>query len=359
MMASIYDMIKDEDAMIVAFALFSILFCLLSLALLSLIIISKIKRNKNESVKNEFWPKSQKALALITIAPMDSMEYKKSIFFLKKMMEQSRKVVQWVLDEIVKQQANLSGESKTNLLQAYKVLKLKEYSLKKLKSRRWNVVASGIQELERMEQHDCEQRIRKFLHAKNKDLRKTARLALASLAEKPLDFLEHVREEVNEWEQMSIKYRLRGKRKDNLPDFSGYYLHSEPSVVRFSISMSVYFNCFEHIPQLIDLLATGAEDLQVTVIEALSKLEAFQAIEAIETLASETDHQPIVCAALKFLGNVGCSEGHHVIERFIHDEDVEVRMEAVNAAIRLDLDFSDENNDLRRMYAHHQNHLIS
>ncbi len=358
-MTHLYEMISGEDALIFAFAVCSTLFLLLSFSLLSLIILSKLRRTREGAVRGLHWPKAQEALALITVADASSSEYQQSVSSLDLLMKRSGKMPQWILDEIVKQQSNLAGESKSNLLQAYHTLKLKAYSLGKLKNKKWNVVASGIQELERMAQNDCESQIRKFSRARSKDLRKVARLALTSLAQKPLDFLKGVKEEINEWEQMSIRHRLRGKRKDELPDFSEYYYHAEPSVTKLCIGLSVHFNCFEHIPQLIWLLGEESEDLQVTIIEALNKLEAFQAIEAIEVLAMQTQNQQVMCAALGFLGNVGCSEGNTVIKHFIHHPEAELRMEAVEAAIKLELDFSALNSDLRKMYAHHQNRLIS
>lgn len=349
-------MFQNQNDLLSLFMVMSTVFFCLSGYYLVLIIIKKENISRDAAIKSACWSQIQESLTSICIAPDES---RADLNLLRRMAKKSSKIKQWILDEIIKQQANLSGESKTNLMQVYDALALKECSLEKLRSPKWNVKAAGIQELEEMGQVDCVEEICKLLRAKNKDLRKIARLALTSLSKEPLGFLKEVREELSEWERMAIAFRLRGKQKDQLQDFSIFYSHRKISVKLLCLHLSVYFNCFEHIPQLIDLLNTRSKRLLLATLEALNKLEAFQAIDAVMARLSKTRDIDIIVSSLKFLGSVGNPSCEHVIKQFIDHEETSVRMQAVQSAIELNLSFEDHSEEIRRMYAHHQNELIS
>lgn len=328
---------------------------------LSLIVISKLKRSRDERLKRRYWPYIKENLAMIAIQSVtkegSEYDYKRSFRIIRQIKRRSRKVAQWVLEEIIKQKSNLSGEASKTMLKVYGDLGLKRHSLRKLKSYRWNKVAQGIYELERMGQRDVFSEFYKFLNSRHADLRMAARLGLTTLAPNPLSFFDHLKEELSEWEQMSIYNRLRSRQKEQLPDFSKYYSHDQKSVVEFCVEMTVRFNYFELIPQLMDLLKSATH--RCVAIRALTELEAFQALPLIKALISNTRNSKTIIECLNYLAHIDDGSCRPIVEKMLDHASIEVRMAAVSAATELRLEFDSVSDEIKRMFLHHQNELIS
>lgn len=328
-----------------------------------LIIFSKISRSKTQILKKKYWGYIKENLALIAVQSVvregSELEYSRSLRVLQWLRFKSDKMAQWILEEIIRQKANVSGDASKTMLKVYKDLDLKFHSLKKLKSFRWYKRAEGIHELERMEQRECFSEFYRFLNSRNQDLRRAARMGLTTLAPYPLSFLDHIKEELSEWEQMSIYHRLRKRPKNQLPDFSKYYHHEQPSVVTFCINMTVRFNYFELVPQLIELLKTTSR--RIPVIAALTKLEGFQALPLIRKLIHITKNKTEIIACLKFMAHIDDHSCQPWILKLLNHEDTEVRMEAAKVAVQLDLQLESDSftKELKNMFSHHKNELIS
>ncbi|MEP1094116.1 MAG: hypothetical protein ABJG78_03350 [Cyclobacteriaceae bacterium] len=354
--------LMQNTKIILVLGLAALLFCI-SVLFLSLIVFSKVSRKKKDSLRERYWPYIQENLAFIAIQSVtkegSESDYQSSIEMLRMLRNKSGIIAQWILEELIKQKANLSGDASKTMLKVYRDLDLKSHSLKKLKSLKWNKKAQGIHELERMEQRECFSEFYRFLDARNRDLRMAARMGLTTLAPRPLSFLDHMNEELSEWEQMSLYHRLRDKTKDQLPDFSKYYNHKQPSVVTFCISMTVRFNYFEMVPQLLKLLRITSGKQRVNVVKALKDLEAFQASGSIRKLICITKNGEEIIECLRFIGQIDNESCKPLICKFMLHPSADIRMEAVNAAIKLELEFEDLNNELQKMFAHHKSELIS
>ncbi len=360
-MISRLQFLEDQDPKMIFIFGVTVVLTGLIIFFLSLIIISKISRTRDRRLKRKYWPYIKEHLAMIAIQSVVNegvkYDYRRSLRFLMQIRNRSRKIAQWVLDEIMKQKANLTGEANKTMLKVYRDLNLKTYSLRKLKSFNSNTVARGIYELESMEQRDVFSKFYKFLGSKNTDLRMAARLGLTSLAPNPLSFLDHLKEELSEWEQMSIYNRLRSKHKDQLPDFSKFYYHEQPSAVAFCVEMTVRFNYFELIPQLIELLKTTKN--RSMVIDALKELEAFQALPYVKRLIHKSNNPQTIISCLNFLAHIGDESCRSIFETFIEHKNFEVRMAAVGMAAKLNIEFESSSEELESMLLHHQNELIS
>ncbi|MEO1255245.1 MAG: HEAT repeat domain-containing protein [Bacteroidota bacterium] len=356
-------MAAGNETNFVIIAVLTMFFVGLSFTYLILLFIKKIKDKKEAYIKLKHWNDIQDALATILIQSLstennEGMDYHRSINLLKRSMKKSSMVCQWLLEEIMRQKSNLSGGSLKTLLKVYNELGLKSRSIKKLASRRWDTRAKGILELEQMRQKDCFTLFYPFLNAKNKDLRKVARLGLTSLAPNPLDFLKYLNEELSEWEQMNIAERLGQRPQEQLPDFSKYYGHKYSSVVSFCMNMSVNFGFYDHIPMIVSNLKHASVEVQKTAIDCLSEMGAYQAHKEIYALALKTPNEEVIIASLKYLSNVGSKKHKYLIERMLSHSSAAVRMEAVNTVIQLDLELDTMNDELKKMYLHHQNELI-
>ena len=354
--------IVGQDVFMLSALGFAALFFLFSVACFVLILMRKTKRKNLENLKESMWGDVQGRIAHLVIQAVtddDRNAFEKQVQELLSFIGESDRTRQWLIDEITQQQANLAGEAKQKLNQVYKDLGLKSFSMKKLASGKWYKVAQGIYELEKMEQHDCFTHFYKFLESRHADVRRAARMGLTSLAPDPLSFLSYVNEKLSAWEQLAIDQRLRKRKKEHLQDFSKYFAHSQPSVAIFCVQIAVKFNCFEYIPKLKELLQSSSGALQVATIEALTRLEAFQAEDEVKELMETTDDTEVLIACLQFLANVGDSSSEPVILRCMEHELADVRMAAVSTAIKLDINVSSSRDELQRIFAHFKNELIS
>ena len=334
----------------------------LSIFYLLLLFFKKIGKRKRASLRMSHWDGIQEALATILIHTLsseeDDDEYENGLVFLRDCAEKSNLIKQWLLEEIISQKANLSGEASNALFKVYDELGLKSLSLKKLRSFKWHVRARGIIELEQMQQKDCFALFYPFLKSKNSELRRAARLGLTSLAPDPTDFLDHVQEELTEWEQLNISLRLIQRSKESLPDFSKFYDHEQPSVVAFCVSMSVKFGFYDHIPSIIALLKSESQTVQIAVIKGLTEMGAYQAGEDIRTLAMESRSEDIIIECLKYIAVLGSDDHKPVVDHMLSHSSVKIRLQAVNVSIELGFEYDEIDNELKQMYLHHQNELL-
>ena len=361
-MLAFYSLTNSEWAYLLVSGL-TIGFLTLSVVYLTLLFVKKINKRKKAFLKRKYWSRIEKALATILIHSLSPEEkdiktLKRAFFFLKGAINKSPHLRQWVLEEIIQQNSNFSGESAKILIYVYSKLGLKKLSLKKLKSRKWHTRARGIIELEQMQQKDCYSLFYDFLDSKSSELRRAARLGLTSLAPNPIDFLYRVDEELSEWEQLNVAQRLSQRSKESLPDFSAHYSHDQPTVVAFCVKMSVKFGFYDHIPRIIDLLNVDSNIIKQSAIEGLTEIGAYQAGTKIHNLAVDGEDEDILIHCLKYLAVLGDDSNKPVIDQLMKHKSASVRLEAVNTAIQLGFEYSEMNTELRQMYMHHQNDLI-
>ncbi|MEM9895248.1 MAG: HEAT repeat domain-containing protein [Bacteroidota bacterium] len=343
--------------------LFAVLVFALALLLVFIILRKSFSRQESADILTGYRATIDKKIAIILVDAMENSSegsYYNAVKGLTLLVQKYPVLEQYVLDTINRQYGNLVGDSKTVLKRLYADLSLHQISLKKLENRSWHVQAVGIRELEKMDQSVSVDRIFMFINAKKSELRKVARLALTKLETGNLTFLDHLDEELSEWEQLAMHERLKNRAKTDLPDFSKYYFHEQNSVVEFSIKMTVEFGFYELVPQLITLLkASKNHRIKLLTVQALTRLEAYQAVPLVRSLLQSEDSAALSIACLNFLGNIDDLSSQWLIEMFMSKEDMEIRMAAVNAAIKLRMEFSAINQDIENILLHFENELIS
>lgn len=353
-------LLAQDPKILVVLELTGLFFCA-SIIVLLLVVSSKLSAKRRNWLRAKYWSSVQENLAFIAIQSVtkegSEADYNRSIQTLKSLSEKSKVIRQWILEELINQKANVAGDTLKTILKVYRDLDLKSHSTKKLQSWKWNKKAEGIHELERMDQRETFSHFYRYLDARHQDLRIGARMGLTTLAPNPLAFLDQIREELSEWEQMAIYHRLKHKSREQLPNFSMYYHHQQPTVVAFCIEMTVRFNYFELVPQLVQLLKTSKIQ-RVNVLVALKELEAFQALGAVRKLVTVTKNEEVIIACLGFLGQIDDETCRPIVWKFMHHPTTSIRMAAVDTAIKLDMEFESLNTELHKMFLHHKNELI-
>ena len=213
-----------------------------------------------------------------------------------------RKILTEVLLDLRK---DLSGQSQTVLIELYKDLELHTVAYKKLSSRRWQVVSSGILELTAMEVLDAYGYIIKFINHRQSTVRKQAERAVVSLKEEGICyFLDNTKYKISEWQQLKLLDVLRHKEDYNPPQFSLWLTSTNTHVVQFSLRLIKYFKQSDAEQSIIILLKHKNRDIQVEAIDCIKEFYFLKAIPTLKLIFAKSSND-VKIEILDTLGEIG------------------------------------------------------
>ncbi len=225
---------------------------------------------------------------------------------------------------------NLSGETYERLIKLYFELSLHQYSIKKLKSRQWHVVAKGIIELTQMDVTSSLKRIEELIDSPNDIIRMEAQLALIRLNKShPFSFLDSFTEELNEWEKLNI-HNLIETHKIELPRFKKWLGSHNDSVVIFCIQMITIYKQSDAFDDLARLLEHPNKEVNRRAIMALGELGEPDATEHLKNVYGKSYLQNKL-RIIKALAQIGDDSNLLFLENLLEDNDFDIRYEAALA----------------------------
>lgn len=191
------------------------------------------------------------------------------------------------LKSLITLHKNIIGESSDRLGLLYRELQLKKFTVHKLQSSSWNLVAQGIGELADIGTKEDIRFIRPFVNHKNPLLRSEAQVALLKLeSEMPFSFLNELLEALSEWQQMHLVHAAENTDLKKMPDFSRWLHNKEESIVIFCIRMISQFDQRQAAERLISLLKPPYPSMRLRceIIVAIRQLELTEAVEKLRQL---------------------------------------------------------------------------
>lgn len=259
-----------------------LVFCLIVTVLFAIIIGSRIFKTGRNRKSKQLQRKYQGVFTQLLFED-DSRLISDTFFtlFEKKDLKNSysRSVL---LEELIHLHENFTGETAVRLELIYRKLEFHKDSLKKLKSRRWYLVAKGLRELALMNIKETTEPMLLFINSKNELLRMEARISLVKLSENdPLFFLSKETETLSAWDMANLHAMLAKLPEANIPFFSTWLNSSNKSVVLFCISMIGAFKQNDALPVLLRLLDQDDESIKLASIKALREMNALQAEEKL------------------------------------------------------------------------------
>lgn len=166
---------------------------------------------------------------------------------------------------------DISGEVATAIHTFYFETGLIEYSLQKLKARKWEVIASGIHELTQFEVKQAYKKIEKLIIHPNKEVRNQAQLYLVNLFQfKGLTFLNDLKYQLSEWNQIQLLEILQKFDNQEITDITIWLKSSNISVIKFALKLAKVYNQFESKETLLELLKHENDELKVQTINVLA-----------------------------------------------------------------------------------------
>ncbi|MDO6473326.1 HEAT repeat domain-containing protein [Maribacter sp. 1_MG-2023] len=200
---------------------------------------------------------------------------------------------------------DLSGQSQFVLIELYKDLGLHHDAYKKLGSRKWQVVSSGILELTTMEVDESYGLIIKFINHRQSTIRKQAEIAVVNLKEEGIKYyLDNTKFKIAEWQQLKLLDVLRHKPNYSPPQFGLWLTSTNTHVVLFSLRLIKYYSQNDAEQSIITLLKHKNRDIQAEAIECIKDFHFSNALMTLKLVYSKASHD-IKIAILDAIGELG------------------------------------------------------
>jgi len=177
------------------------------------------------------------------------------------------------INELLSLHNNLYGEAATRLRDLYFNLELYKDSLRKVNYRKWNLKAKGFRELAQMDVKDANRDIARYINSRDGILRMESQLALVKLNEEdPLGFLDNLKYELTEWEQVNIHNTL-DYHQIHIESFDRWMTSENHSVVIFATRLTGLYKHIHSWPQVLSLLEHENPKVRQVAVKTLDMLE--------------------------------------------------------------------------------------
>ncbi|RZK81863.1 MAG: hypothetical protein EOO92_03815 [Pedobacter sp.] len=170
---------------------------------------------------------------------------------------------------------NLTGAITRIISSTYSRLKLREFTLGKLKSKFWFVKTQGLTEVQEMRDNHSIPAVATLVQDQNEDVRVAAYSALLKLNSKtPFSFLSEEKDELSEWHQILLIDTITKAEGLELPEFKVYLGTDNKSILLLCIKLIIHYQQFDAVPKLLSMLDHEDEYIRNQVICALGMLNA-------------------------------------------------------------------------------------
>ncbi|MFC1729728.1 HEAT repeat domain-containing protein [candidate division KSB1 bacterium] len=236
-----------------------------------------------------------------------------------------------IIDVIVKLYISLEGDVSQKLRALYLNLRYNKVSLKKLRSRKWNVVAKGFRELANMDVEEAEKKIRKYLNHHNDELRSEAHIAIVRLNKKePFEFLNHLNTYFTPWEMLNI-HQVVKKYEIEVPRFVQWLDSSNDTVVIFSLKMVIIFKQIDAAEKLKSLLSHENELVREQAIKAVGELSQTDLAEILKLIYKDESSNNKKCI-IKAMERITDEKHIEFLKDIVENEELfNLKLEAAKA----------------------------
>jgi len=303
---SFIELFKKLDSIII---FVWILITILLFSVITIIIYLKYLRStlrRNEKSKTKIEKKFETAVIKYLYAgDEDSKEISSAQQLLieqlkKKTKKKYRKDI--LIATMLKLGYEISGEMADSINQLYIQIGLKEYSLSKIKDKKWSLIAEGIRELTLFEVKEVQHLVKEHINHPKSEVRSEMQLYLVNLFHfKGLDFLNDIKTPISEWDQIQLLEVLQLFRTQEISDISSWLKSTNESVVFFSLKLAKIYNQYGVKEELIALLYHPNVNVRIEAIHIIDHLHIIEAKKDLKTNFNtlELDEQIAFFAMMK------------------------------------------------------------
>jgi hypothetical protein len=183
-----------------------------------------------------------------------------------------------LISTLLKLSYEISGEMAESIHKLYIQTGLLDYSLSKLRNKKWNIIADGIRELTLFHVKEVQDQVKIHINHPKKEVRSAMQLYLVNLFHfEGLDFLNEITTPISEWDQIQLLEVLQLHNNQKVTDIKSWLKSSNESVVFFALKLAKIYNQYGVKDELIVLLNHQNVKIRVEVIHLLSHLTIIEA----------------------------------------------------------------------------------
>jgi hypothetical protein len=188
-----------------------------------------------------------------------------------------------IVSTLLRLRNEISGEMADAIQKLYFQSGLISYALKRLKSKKWYVVAKGIRELTQLHVKEVHDEILTLINHPKKEIRKEVQLYLVTLFHfEGLKFLDILQTQLSEWDQIQLLEVLQRFEDQEIQDINPWLKSANNSVVALALKLAKIYNQFEAKDAIMELLAHPQKKIRVDAIQVLSHLQVFEAKDILK-----------------------------------------------------------------------------
>jgi hypothetical protein len=313
-----------ESVSLVNALLATIIFSIVSMAILLIIILmNRNQLEKNEKLHEFLMEKYQGLILDYLFSGAEPVEFSKIA------SDNYRRMV--LIDQMIDVSVNLKGDAGKKLVALYKHLELDRDSIARVRSRKWHIKIKGFRELAFMNIKEANDEIYKALNSANEILRMEAQIALVRLNDdNPFEFLYHLERPFSLWEQITL-HEMLVQHEVEVPSFRLWLDSPNNSVVMFAIRMIREFRQADAEEGIRNSLLHPFHDIRLLAVQAAGDLKFTSALDVMKRMYKNQDY-PICLEIVKSMGKMPDLALMGFLKLVLDKEDdVQLQIEATKA----------------------------
>lgn len=234
-----------------------------------------------------------------------------------------------VISTLLKLKNEISGEMAESIQKLYFQTGLIDYTLPKLRSKKWYSLAKGIRELRQFQVKEAHDEVIIYINHPKREVRKEMQLYMVNLFYfEGLDFLNILETPLSEWDQIQLLEVLQRFDNQKIPDIKPWLKSSNDSVVVFALKLAKIYNQFEAKDELINMLEHKNKDIRIDVIFVLSHLIVLEAKEVLKNNFDMRSQEEQI-AFFKMMENLYENSDEPFLLEHIHNKNFEIKLSAL------------------------------
>ncbi|ARV07841.1 hypothetical protein BTO04_14545 [Polaribacter sp. SA4-10] len=319
-----------------------IIVAVLAIAIAFLILFLKTLRDYNnlkESQRLAYRKKSEQLLINYIYSEKNGLDFSKNQLeiirkFKKDVLnKQKRNIITAIFINLIQE---VSGELILSMHDLYQEIGLFHYSEKKLKSKKWNVIALGIRDLRQFKVRKAEKIIDKFINHPRKEVRSEAHLYFIQVFElKGLEKLKALKLPLSEWDQIQLLNELKLFDSLKVPDISSWLRLENDYLVIFILNVIKILNRIDTTDELLNLLDHPNSTIRIKAIELLGLFEVIEAKIILKEKFNALSNKEKI-AFLNLIQETATKEDVSFVINFVNHEMFEIKFKALKILKTLD-----------------------
>lgn len=332
-MANIYQYCIDyfNDAPIII-QLSWVLSALFAVTLVSLIFYLKFLRSTlrtKERIQNVYLKKYESDLIEYLYSGNEDEEMTKEqgiiVNYLHK-CAQNRLKRKLIITTLLKLRNEVSGETADAIKRLYYQTGLIDYGTLKLRSKKWEIVARGIKELAQFDVTEVHYNVIAQINHPKKEVRREVQMYLVKLFHfKGLDFLDLLKSQLSEWDQIQLLEILQNFDDQNLPSITKWLRSKNTSVVLFALKIAKIYNQYDSKDEIIKLLEHPDLNVRIDAIAVLSDLGVFEVVDLLKNNLNEKDIDEQI-AFFKMMENMYTPSDVDFLFEYMNHENFDIKV---------------------------------